>query len=67
MNGVLNLNIFLTFMEKNSGPRKNENQSTKQQAKAVFKPVSCLLTADELDEKCDEQFSVIWNGANVPP
>ena len=30
----------------------------------VFTSVPCLLTADELADKCDEQFEVIWNGLN---
>ena len=31
-----------------------------------FVSIPCLLTADELDEKCEEQFTVIWNGINKP-
>ena len=54
-------------MDKNSESNKSEHPSLSQQPIAVFKPVSCLLTSDELDGKCDEQFSVILNGVNVPP
>lgn len=30
-----------------------------------FESIPCLLTADELDQKCEEQFAVIWNGINT--
>lgn len=29
-----------------------------------FDLISCLLTAEELDDKCEEQYEVIWNGLN---
>ena len=54
-------------MNKNLEPKGNNEPPIRQESKADFKPVSCLLAADELDEKCDEQFGVTWNGANVPP
>lgn len=31
-----------------------------------FDAIPCLLTADELNRKCEEQFAVIWNGLNIP-
>ncbi|MFM7314367.1 MAG: hypothetical protein ACKO0M_14595 [Cyanobium sp.] len=31
-----------------------------------FTPIPCLLTVEELDEKRDEQFTIIWNGINTP-
>lgn len=30
-----------------------------------FSTVSCLLTAEELDGKCVEQFEATWNGPNT--
>jgi hypothetical protein len=29
-----------------------------------FESIPCLLTVEELDQKCDEQFIVTWNGPN---
>lgn len=31
---------------------------------ATFELVPCLLTEEQLNQKCDEQFSIIWNGMN---
>lgn len=31
---------------------------------ATFELVPCLLTEERLIQKCEEQFSIIWNGMN---
>ena len=54
-------------MLNNSSDQKKSSSSEAGEVELEFKPVSCLLTVEELDQKCDEQFSVIWNGPNSPP
>ena len=54
-------------MKSRLDSNSNASSSAYGQDIVKFKLVSCLLTAEELDQKCDELLSVIWNGANTLP
>ena len=54
-------------MSRKFHTKANDASSASEQDVVEFKLVSCLLTAEELDQKCDELLSVIWNGANTNP
>ena len=54
-------------MSRKFHTKANDASSASEQDVVEFKLVSCLLTAEELDQKCDELLSVIWNGANTLP
>ena len=41
------------------------NTSVEKSSEILFESVPCLLTVEELEEKIDEQFTVIWNGINT--